>query len=185
MPCEIANAVAFDHDRANCSYDPASVERYQRVLLNITQVMERFRAKFLGKVSPVHLFWGSFDLCVTRFSGRPAPPHPGVAPNMANWAMQEAYSHEVSSCGFWPGNGGYGKAAFYCYAYPEPPNFSLVKLRTGGAFYDRTLNEFILPYDDMRKAADPDLALMHFFEDTYAAAADNGKWDRKALERTG
>jgi hypothetical protein len=184
MPCEIPDAVAFDQDRANCSYDPAYAQKFWRVLLCIDRVMEEFRAQFIGKVSPVHLFWGSFDLAVTRFSGRVAPPHPGIAPNMANWAMQEAYSHEVSSCGFWPGNGGYGKAAFYSYAYPEPPNFLAASLRTPGAFYDTTLKEFVLPYDAIRQAEDPNRALLDFFEDTYVAAADNGSWDRKALERS-
>ena len=183
MPCEIPDAVPFDQDRANCSYDSACARKFWRVLLCIDRVMEEFRAQFIGKVSPVHLFWGSFDLAVTRFSGRIAPPHPGVAPNMANWAMQEAYSHEVSSCGFWPGNGGYGKAAFYSYAYPEPLNFSAARLRTPGAFYDTTLKEFVLPYDAVRQADDPNSALLDFFEDTYVAAADNAKWDRAALDR--
>ena len=183
MPCEIPDAVAFDQDRTNCSYDPTHAQKFWRALLCIDRVMEDFRAQFIGKVSPAHLFWGALDHAVTRFSGRVAPPHPGVAPNMANWAMQEAYSHEVSSCGFWPGNGGYGKATFYSYAYPEPTNFSAAKLRTEGAFYDTTLKEFVLPYDAVRDSFDPDRALMDFFEDTYIAAADNGNWDRKALER--
>ena len=183
MPCEIADAVAFDKDHANCSYDPAAAQKFWRVLVAVDRVMKEFRAPFLGKVSPVHFFWGSFDLAVTRFSGRIAPPHPGVAPNLANWAMQEAYSHEVSSCGFWPGNGGYRRAAFYAYAYPEPAGFAAARLRTPGAFYDTQLKEFVLPYDDVRKAADPDHALLDFFEDTYVAVADNAGWDRKALER--
>ena len=185
MPCEIADAVAFDKDRANCTYDPAAAQKFWRVLVQADRVMKSFRASFLGKVSPVHFFWGSFDLCVTRFSGRAAPPHPASAPNFANWAMQEAYSHEVSSVGFWPGNGGYGRAAFYSYAYPEPAGFADAKLRTPGAFYDQNLKEFILPYDDARNSADPDKALTDFFEDTYGAAADNAKWDRAALERHG
>ena len=183
MPCEIPNATAFDQDRANRTYGPVYAQRFWHALLCVDRVMKEFRAQFIGKVSPVHLFWGSFDLAVTRFSGRAAPPHPGVAPNMANWAMQEAYSHEVSSCGFWPGNGGYGKAAFYCYAYSEPPNFASARLRTAGALYDTTLKEFTLSYDAVRQAADPNRALMDFFEDTYVAAADNAGWDRKALER--
>jgi hypothetical protein len=185
MPCEIADATAFNQDTANCTYDPAAARRFFNVLVQTDRVMKAFRAPFIGKVSPVHFFWGSFDLCVTRFSGRVAPPHPASAPNFANWAMREAYSHEVSSAGFWPGNGGYGRAAFYSYAYPEPPGFSDAKLRTPGAFYDQNLKEFILPYDDMRKSADADRALMEFFEDTYVAAADNAKWDRKVLERQG
>ena len=183
MPCEIADAVAFDKDRVNGAYDPVSAQKFWRVLLQCDRVMKKFRAPFIGKASPVHFFWGSFDLAVTRFSGRVAPPHPDVAPNLANWAMQEAYSHEVSSCGFWPGNGGYGRAAFYSYAYPEPASFSGAKLRTPGAFYDAQLKEFVLPYDAMRRAADPDRALLEFFQDTYVAAADGAKWERKALER--
>lgn len=183
MPCEIADAIAFDKDAANCTYDPAAARKFFDVLVQADRVMKAFRSSFIGKVSPTHFFWGSFDLCVTRFSGRVAPPHPASAPNFANWAMQEAYSHEVSSVGFWPGNGGYGRAAFYSYAYPEPAGFADAKLRAPGAFYDRNLKEFILPYDDVRKAADPDKALMDFFEDTYVSAADNAKWDRKALER--
>jgi hypothetical protein len=133
----------------------------------------------------VHFFWGSFDLAVTRFSGRPAPRHPGGVPNLPDWITREAYSHEVSSAGFWPGNGGYGRAAFYSYAYPEPEGFAAAKLRTPGAFYDTQLKEFVLSYDDVRKAADPDSALTMFCEDTYAAAADNAKWDRTTLERQG
>jgi hypothetical protein len=185
MPCEIPDAIAFDKDAANCTYDPAAAQKFWRVLVEVDRVMKDFRTRFIGKVSPVHFFWGSFDLAVTRFSGRVAPPHPGTAPNLANWAMREAYSHEVSSVGFWPGNGGYGRAAFYSYAYPEPAGFAGAKLRTPGAFYDQNLKEFILPYDDMRRAADPDKALLDFCEDTYAAAADNAKWDRAALERQG
>ena len=183
MPCEIADAIAFDKDEANCTYDPAAANKFFLQLVQIDRVMKAFRGSFIGKASPVHFFWGSFDLAVTRFSGRIAPPHPAVAPNFANWAMREAYSHECSSAGFWPGNGGYGRAAFYSYAYPEPPGYADGKLRTEGAFYDQNLKEFILPYDDVRKASDPDRALMEFFEDTYVAAADNVKWDRVALER--
>jgi len=185
MPCEIADAIAFDKDAANCTYDLADAQKYFQALVQTDRVMKAFRSSFIGKVSPVHFFWGSFDLAVTRFSGRIAPPHPASAPNFANWAMREAYSHEVSSVGFWPGNGGYGRAAFYSYAYPEPANYAAAKLRTPGAFYDQNLKEFVLSYDDVRKSADPDKALMDFFEDTYVAAADNAKWDRAALERQG
>jgi len=183
MPNEIAGAVPFEQDRVHAQYDAAAVNRFWRALERSHCVMQAFRGRFLGKASPVHFFWGSFDLAVTRFSGRRAPPHPGTAPNLSNAAMQEAYSHEVSSCGFWPGNGGYGRAAFYSYAYPEPAGFAAARLRTPGAFYDETLREFILPYDAMREAPEPDAALMDFFEDTYAAAADNGHWDRAVLER--
>jgi hypothetical protein len=183
MPCEIPDAVAFEHDHAHAAYDPAYARRFWRVLLDADRVFTAFRSQFIGKASPVHFFWGSFDLAVTRFSGRPAPPHPGVAPNLANWAMREAYSHEVSSCGFWPGNGGYGRAAFYCYAYPEPVTFAGVALRTQGAFYDQQLKEFVLPYDAVRTAADPNRVLLGFLQETYVAAADGANWDRAALER--
>jgi hypothetical protein len=184
MPCEIADAVRFEDDHSHAAYDAAYAQRFWRVLMQTHGVFSAFRARFLGKVSPVHFFWGSFDLAVTRFSGRAAPPHPGVAPNTANWVMREAYSHEVSSCGFWPGNGGYGRAAFYAYAYPEPPNFGSAPMQTSGAFYDVQLKEFVLPYDAVRQADDPDGALMTFLQDTYVAVADNAAWDRAALERT-
>lgn len=183
MPCEIADAVRFEDDQAHAAYDPDYVQRFWRVLLHVHHVFEAFRGKFLGKVSPVHFFWGSFDLAVTRFSGRTAPPHPGVAPNTANWVMREAYSHEVSSAGFWPGNGGYGRAAFYSYAYPAPAGFDAARLRTPGAFFDKQLAEFVLPYDAVRQASDPGEALAQFLQDTYIAAADGAGWDRRALER--
>jgi hypothetical protein len=183
MPCEIPDAVPFEADHGHAAYDAVYAQRFWQVLLQVDRMFNAFRSQFVGKASPVHFFWGSFDLAVTRFSGRPAPPHPGVAPNTANWVMREAYSHEVSSCGFWPGNGGYGRAAFYSYAYPEPPQFSKVLLRTPGAFYDGQLNEFVLPYDAVRQAPDPDRTLMGFLQETYAAAADSAGWDRAALER--
>jgi hypothetical protein len=131
----------------------------------------------------VHFFWGSFDLAVTRFSGRTAPPPKGVTPNLASWVMAEAYSHEVSSCGFWPGNGGYGRAAFYVYAYPEPAGYGDTRLSTAEAFYDTGLGQFILPYDAVHGSSDPDKLLLGFLQETYAAAAELAKWDRKALER--
>ena len=146
--------------------------------------MTQFRARFVGKASPVHFFWGSFDLAASRFSGRTAPPPKGVTPNVASWVMAEAYSHEVSSCGFWPGNGGYGRAAFYVYAYPEPPAYGATKLHTPEAFYDTGLGQFILPYDAVRAAADPDALLLGFLQETYAAAAEQAHWDRKAMERS-
>ncbi len=183
MPCEIPDAVPFQEDHDHSAYDPVYARRFFRVLLQTHRVFSSFRSQFIGKASPVHFFWGSFDLAVTRFSGRPAPPHPGVAPHLANWVMREAYSHEVSSCGFWPGNGGYGRAAFYSYAYPEPSNFSAAQLRTPGAFYDQQLKLFVLTYDELRQAADPDRTLMGFLQETYAAAAEGGGWDRGALER--
>jgi hypothetical protein len=182
MPSEIDNAVPFDQDRKNAQYDPAYVRRFQQALVQATRVMQEFRARFIGKVSPVHFFWGSFDLAVTRFSGRTAVPPKGVTPNVASWVMAEAYSHEVSSCGFWPGNGGYGRAAFYVYAYPEPAGYGDTRLQTAGASYDKNLGQFILPYDDVRRSRDPDALLLGFLQETYAAAADLAHWD-KALER--
>ena len=145
--------------------------------------MNHFRARFIGKVSPVHFFWGSFDLAVTRFSGRTASPPQGVTPNVASWVMAEAYSHEVSSCGFWPGNGGYGRPAFYVYAYPEPDGYGDIRLSTAEAFYDKSLGQFILPYDAVREASDPDRLLLGFLQETYDAAADLAQWDRTRLER--
>ena len=185
MPGEIENAVAFDHDRTHAQYDPVYVQRFWQALVQADRVMNAFRARFVGKASPVHFFWGSFDLAVSRFSGRTAPPPKGVTPNVASWVMAEAYSHEVSSCGFWPGNGGYGRAAFYVYAYPEPAGYGDTRLKTPEAFYDKGLGQFILPYEAVRLARDPDTLLLGFLQETYEAAADLAKWDRKALERAG
>ncbi len=184
MPSEIENAIPFDKDRTHAQYDHVYVERFHQALLQASRVMAEFRARFLGKASPVHFFWGSFDLVVTRFSGRTATPPAGATPNVAAWVMAEAYSHECSSCGFWPGNGGYGRAAFYVYAYPEPQGYGDARLTTAGAFYDKNVGQFILPYDVVREARDPDALLLGFLEETYAAAADLAKWDRKALERS-
>jgi hypothetical protein len=183
MPSEIENAVPLEQDRIHTHYDPEYAERFWRALLQADRVLKTFRARFLGKVSPVHFFWGSFDLAVTRFSGRPAPPPTGITPNVASWVMAEAYSHEVSSCGFWPGNGGYGRAAFYVYAYPEPSAYGETRLTTAEGFYDRGLGQFILPYDDVRKSSDPDTLLLGFLQETYEAAAELARWDRQALER--
>jgi Family of unknown function (DUF5996) len=183
MPSEIENAVPFDRDRAHDRYDRNYVARFHRALLAAAGAMNAFRSRFIGKASPVHFFWGSFDLAVTRFSGRPAPPPQAVTPNVAASVMAEAYSHEVSSCGFWPGNGGYGRAAFYVYAYPEPAGYGETRLRTPAAFYDKNVGQFILPYDAVRQAQDPDALLLGFLQETYEAAADLAKWDRKALER--
>ena len=183
MPVEIEDAVPFDQDRKHAQYDPVYAQKFWRALLQADRVMNAFRARFVGKASPVHFFWGSFDLAVSRFSGRTAPPPKGVTPNVGSWVMAEAYSHEVSSCGFWPGNGGYGRAAFYVYAYPEPAGYGDTRLRTAEASYDRTLGQFILPYDAVRQARDPDALLLGFFQETYEAAADLAKWDRQALER--
>jgi Family of unknown function (DUF5996) len=185
MPSEIENAVPFDQDREHAQYDPEYVSRFHRALVQADRVMNDFRCRFIGKASPVHFFWGSFDLAVTRFSGRTAPPPKGTTPNLADWVMAEAYSHEVSSCGFWPGNGGYGRAAFYVYAYPEPAGYGDTQLRTPEAFYDKGLGQFILPYDAVRQARDPDALLLGFLQQTYEAAADLAKWDRTSLERGG
>jgi hypothetical protein len=185
MPVEIPDAIPFDQDTAHASYDPEYVTRFWRALVQIERVLSRFRGGFLGKVSPVHFFWGSFDMAVTRFSGRKAPQSARGAPNLGAWVMQEAYSHEVSSCGFWPGNGPLGQAAFYSYAYAEPEGFGAAPVMPGEAFYHRELGEFLLPYDAVRQAASPDEHLMDFLQTTYAAAADLGQWPRADLERRG
>jgi hypothetical protein len=183
MPSEIENAIPFEHDRTHRQYDRVYVERFWRALVQVNRVFTDFRARFIGKASPVHFFWGGLDLAVTRFSGRTAPPLKGETPNVAKWVMDEAYSHEVSSCGFWPGNGGYGRAAFYVYAYPEPAGYGDTRLKTAVASYDTDLGQFILPYDAVRQASDPDALLLGFLQETYEAAAEFAKWDRKALER--
>jgi hypothetical protein len=183
MPVEVPDAIPFEQDRTHASYDREYVHRFWRILLQVDRVMTRFRGQFLGKVSPVHFFWGSFDLAVTRFSGRTAPQLVSHSPNLGAWVMQEAYSHEVSSCGFWPGNGGFGKAAFYSYAYPEPPGFASAPMSPNTTYYDQTLGQFILPYDDIRQAKSPDDDLMLYLLSTYEAAANLGQWGRVALER--
>ncbi len=184
MPCEIENAVPFDQDRGHAQYDPVYAQKFAQALLQANRVMNEFRACFVGKASPVHFFWGSFDLAVTRFSGRPAPPPKSVTPNVASWVMAEAYSHEVSSCGFWPGNGGLGYAAFYVYAYPEPAGYGDTRLATAEASYHEDLGQVILPYDAVRLAQNPDALLLGFLQETYEAAAKLAKWDRTALERS-
>ncbi len=180
MPNEIPDAIAFDQDQRQRPYDAGCVQRFWQVLRLSDGVFAQFRTAFLGKVSPVHFFWGSFDLAVTRFSGRPAPLHAGGIPNLPDSVAREAYSHEVSSAGFWPGNGGLGYAAYYSYAYPEPPGFRATKLPVGA--FDSGLSEFILPYEEVRTAADPEKTLLQFLETTYAAAANAAHWDRAALE---
>jgi hypothetical protein len=181
MPVEIADPIAFEEDRVHAAYDPEQVTRFWRALVQIDQVFTVFRSRFLGKASPVHFFWGSFDLAVTRFSGRAAPPPPSN-PNIPDVINREAYSHEVSSCGFWPGNGGFGRPAFYSYAYPQPAGFPDAAMPPG-AFYSTDVGEFILPYDEVRLAKAPRELLLAFLESTYAAAANLGNWDRAALER--
>ena len=183
MPVEIPDAIPFDRDTEHASYDPDYAQRFWRILVQANRIFTLFRSRFLGKVSPVHFFWGSFDLAVTRFSGCTAPPLTSHSPNLGDWVMREAYSHEVSSCGFWPGNGGFGEAAFYCYAYPEPMGFADATIQPKAAGYDEELGQFILPYDAVRQAASPDDDVMAFLQSTYAAAADLAHWDRAGLER--
>ncbi|MBV8664388.1 MAG: hypothetical protein JO107_14945 [Hyphomicrobiales bacterium] len=181
-PSEIANPIRFSQDRTHAAYDAAAAHRFWRALVQADRVFKLFRSGFIGKASPVHFFWGGFDLAVTRFSGRPAPPHPGGVPGVRDAVMREAYSHEVSSAGFWPGNDAFPQAAFYSYAYPEPAGFRDRPGLTPGSYYDATLGEFILPYDVVAAAAAPDALLLDFLSTTYAAAADAGGWDRAALE---
>ena len=182
MPNELPDPIRFSQDDQHASYDPEAVRRFHQILKNCDRVFKQFRTGFLGKASPVHFFWGSFDLAVTRFSGRAAPRHPGGVPNLPDAVAHEAYSHEVSSAGFWPGGGAIDYPAFYCYAYPEPLGFRATKVRPDAAFFSETLGEFVLPYDAVRTAADPDRALLDFLQSTYEAAAISAKWDRKALE---
>ncbi len=182
MPSEIADPVRFDRDTAHASYDRAAVDRFWRALLQADRLCKIFRNEFIGKVSPVHFFWGSFDLAVTRFSGRKAPQHPGGIPNIPDSVTREAYSHEVHSVGFWPG--GYGlDASFYAYMYPIPEGFSAAKIAPESAGWNAQLNEFVLPYEAARTSADPDAAVLSFFRSTYAAGAGLAGWDRAALER--
>lgn len=183
MPVEIPDAIPFDADDVHASYDAEAAQRFWRQLIEVDRVFNIFRSRFLGKCSPVHFFWGSFDLAVTRFSGRTAPPMTRAAPNLGPWVMQEAYSHEVSSCGFWPGNGGFGRAAFYSYAYPEPPGFAQATVRPQDARYETALGEFVLPYDAVAQAPSPDEQLLEFLQTTYEAAADRAGWGRRVLER--
>jgi hypothetical protein len=180
FPNEIPDAVRFSEDRARRTYDQGAVECYFRALLSMMPVFERFRTGFLGKVSPVHLFWGSMDLAVTRFSGRRAPLHPGGIPALPDEVTREAYSHEVSSAGFWPGDPGHD-ASFYSYAYPEPRGFRDAEV-DGPAYYDEALGEFVLPYAEVCRSDDPEGMLLAFLAQTYAAAAELGNWDRHALE---
>jgi hypothetical protein len=182
-PNEVADAVPFERDTRHHHYDRDSATRFWRALVQIDRVFKEFRARFIGKCSPVHFFWGSFDLAVTRFSGREAPPHPGGVPNFPDWVAREAYSHEVSSAGFWPGGGGVESASFYSYAYPAPDGFAQARVSPAGARWSAALGEFLLPYDDVRTAPSPDDALLEFLQSTYEAAADAAGWERAALER--
>ena len=182
MPCEIADSIPFDQDFTHAAYDGDYANRFWRVLLSAHNVLARFRTGFIGKASPVHFFWGSFDLAVTRFSGRKAPPHPGGVPHLRDAVAREAYSHEVSSAGFWPGGGLVTDPAFYSYAYPAPEGFASAPVRPPAAFFSKELGEFVLPYDAVRTAPDPAGTLMEFLQSTYEAAANLGRWDRAALE---
>jgi hypothetical protein len=181
-PNELPDPIRFSQDNQHAAYDPNAVRRFFQILLGADRVFKKFRTGFLGKASPVHFFWGSFDLAVTRFSGRSAPRHPGGVPHLSDDVACEAYSHEVSSAGFWPGSGAIDFPAFYSYAYPEPPGFRTARVRPASAFFSESLGEFILPYDAMRVVAKPDDMLLEFLQTTYEAAANTAHWDRAALE---
>jgi hypothetical protein len=180
-PVEVVEAIPFAEDETHRAYDAGAIHDFWLALVQAHRVMVRFRDRFVGKASPVHFFWGAADLATSRFSGREAPKHPGGAPNCADWVMELAYSHEVSSCGFWPG--GSDEGSFYSYAYPEPAGYAEWPASPGAAYYDGALHEFILPYEVVRTAADPDALLLSFLQSTYEAAADLAGWDRAALER--
>jgi hypothetical protein len=183
-PNEVADPIPFDRDERHASYDADAANRFWRVLLQADRVFKIFRARFLGKCSPVHFFWGAPDLAVTRFSGRVAPVHPGGIPNLPDRVTRDAYSHEVSSAGFWPGGGAVAEPAFYSYAYPAPVGFAEAHVEPAAAFYSKDLGEFILPYEAVRTAASPDALLLAFLQFTYEAAANLAGWDRQALERS-
>jgi hypothetical protein len=183
MPSEIPEATPFDQDWTHAAYDEEQVARFWHALVQADRVFKVFRSRFIGKCSPVHFFWGSFDLAVTRFSGRRAPAHRGGVPNLPDWVAREAYSHEVSSCGFWPGGEAMPYPVFYAYAYPEPEGFKSASVGPAGARYDSTLSEFILPYEEVRQATSPDATLLEFLQSSYEAAADLGGWDRPELEQ--
>ena len=182
-PNEVSGPIHFDKDELHGTYDSEYANRFWRILVQADRVFKAFRGRFIGKCSPVHFFWGAPDLAVTRFSGRWAPKHPGGIPNLPDSVTQEAYSEEVSSCGFWPGGGPNPYAAFYSYAYPEPAGFATAPVQPREAFYSKDLREFILPYDAVRQSESPDDTLLEFLETTYRAAADLAKWDRSSLER--
>jgi hypothetical protein len=181
LPNEVAEPIRFDEDEKHRAYDPEYANRFWRVLVQADRVFKLFRSRFCGKCSPVHFFWGSFDLAVTRFSGRPAPPHPGGIPHLPDAITREAYSQEVSSLGFWPGNDSLPQAIFYSYAYPQPEGFAEAKIKPDAAVYNAQLKEFTLPYDVVREADSPDDALLDFAQSTYDAASTLGNWDRAAL----
>ncbi len=180
---EMPERVRLDQDSRICHYDADWANRFLRALLAADQVLKGFRGRFRGKASPVHFFWGAFDLATTRFSGRAAPPHPGGVPNVGAWVMRESYSEELASAGFWPGDARFPEAAFYAYAYPEPPGYKAAAVRPAAARYDPSLGEFVLPYAAVRDLPDPSTEILAFLETTYEAAADLGRWDRRLLER--
>jgi len=182
-PNEIPDPIPFDQDETHKAYDQVYANRFWRVLVQADRVFKEFRARFVGKCSPVHYFWGAPDLAVTRFSGRPAPEHPGGVPHLPDRVAREAYSHEVSSCGFWPGGGPIAYPVFYSYAYPEPSGFTSAPVKPNAAFYSKDLREFILPYDVVHAAESPDETLLDFLQTTYEAAANLANWDRNFLER--
>lgn len=182
-PNEVETSIPFAQDRTHADYDPVYAQRFWRVLLQTDRVFKKFRARFVGKCSPVHFFWGSFDLAVTRFSGRTAPKHPGGVPHLPDVVAQEAYSHEVSSAGFWPGNDAMHEPVFYSYAYPAPEGFATAAVRPAEAYWNPALREFMLPYEVVRAAENPDQTLLDFLQSTYEAAAQLAAWDRSALEQ--
>ena len=182
MPSELPDPIRFSQDTRHASYDPTAVRRFLQILVNVDRVFKQFRTGFLGKASPVHFFWGSFDLAVTRFSGRRAPRHPGGVPNLSDAVACEAYSHEECSAGFWPGSGAIDYPAFYSYAYPEPAGYRATRVQPDAAFFSEALGEFILPYDAVRTAEHPDRVLLEFLQTSYEAAANAAKWDHETLE---
>lgn len=183
-PNEVLHPIYFDQDTEHYSYNPEYANRFWRILVQTDRIFKKFRTQFIGKCSPAHFFWGAFDFAITRFSGRPAPEHPGGIPNLPDFVVRDAYSHEVSSCGFWPGGGPVPYAAFYSYCYPEPNGFSSSKVYPRSAFYSNELKEFILPYNAVRESRDPEKTLLDFLNSTYKSAATLGNWDRDKLEHT-
>jgi hypothetical protein len=182
-PVEVMERIPFEEDHQHTSYDAEYARRCWRIMVQTDRILKRFRSNFIGKCSPVHFFWGAFDMAVTRFSGRIAPEHPGGVPALADFVVREAYSHEVSSCGFWPGGGAVPEPAFYAYAYPEPAGFKEAPISPKEAFYSSEMSEFILPYEAVRQADQPEEMLLAFLQSTYETAANLGKWDRASLER--
>jgi hypothetical protein len=185
IPAELEDALPFPEDHQHRSYDRDYAARCWRILAQTDRVLQRFRGRFAGKCSPVHFFWGAFDLACTRFSGRVAPEHPGGVPNLPDRVVREAYSHECISAGWWPGGGAVSEPAFYSYCYPEPSGFPSASIQPAGAYYHQDLREFVLPYETVRTAHRPDEVLLEFLQSTYEAGAELGGWDRRGLERDG